>query len=135
MPFVLADSLQADTGAIPRRSVWVSSSPTLAMLEWVRKRAERASCASICDDLIEIAVGGGLRDAMIMSQRIGARAVAEPSHALCARYPLRSGNYKIADTGGLPEAAQRPAPRSYRSAASSFAADNTTSLGRSRVAR
>ena len=45
------------------------------------------------DDLVQVAVGGGPRDAMVAGESIGGGAIAEPPHS----------------QHGLPEAGQRPA--------------------------
>jgi hypothetical protein len=75
------------------------------------------------DDFIEVAVGGGPRDAVVTGQRVGgvrSRNQRSPSTACQKQVSAR-----------LP----RGVPRRWRSAASSFATNCTVSLGTSSVAR
>ena len=87
-------------------------------------RAWRGSGAwadSTTDDLVQVPVGGGAGDAVIVGQRVRAGAVAEPAQS----------------RDRLQEAGQRPAAAACRggAAASSLAGNNTVSLGTSSVAR
>ena len=75
------------------------------------------------DDLVEVAVGGGPRDAVIAGQRIGGGPVAEPPQ------PQHACQQQV--SARLP----RGVPRRRRSACSSFAVNWASSLGTSSVAR
>ena len=75
------------------------------------------------DDLIEVAVGGGPRNAVVTGQRIGGGAVAEPAQPSTACQKQASAR--------LP----RGVPRRRRSASSSFATNQASSVGTSSVAR
>ena len=58
-----------------------------------RRAQVRGLVGQHCDDLVQVAVGGGPRDAVAAGQRIRSGAVAEPAQS----------------QDGLPEAGQRPA--------------------------